>query len=108
MLRTLVFALAIGAPSMALAEQFPEAATGTVVRGHDGAELGRVANVERDANGNVTAAEIPGLEPGDAPYASSDLVAEHRPTVRASQTRERVARSLVNEASASSRQVRTR
>ncbi len=108
MLRTLAFALILGAPTLAAAEQFPEAATGVVVRGHDGAEVGRVASVERDAQGNVVAAEIPGLEPGDAPYAASDLVAQERLYVPASQSRDRVARGLIVEARATNREVRTR
>lgn len=77
MLRTLALTLAIGLPGVAAAEQFPEAAVAAEVRSHeDGAAMGRVAAVERDADGRVIAAEIPGLEPADAPYASSDLVAE--------------------------------
>jgi len=76
MLRTLAFALAIGLPGMAAAEQFPESAQGVEVRGHDGAVIGRVAAVERNADGDIVAMEIPGAEPGDAPLASRDLVAE--------------------------------
>jgi len=78
MLRTLVFALAIGLPGLAAAEQFPQSAQGVEVRGHDGTVVGRVSAVERDADGDIVAVEIPGMEPGDAPYASSDLVAENR------------------------------
>lgn len=76
MLRTLAFALAIGLPGMAAAEQFPESAQGVEVRGHDGATIGRVAAVERNADGDIVAMEIPGAEPGDAPRAPRDLVAE--------------------------------
>ena len=80
MLRTLafapMFALAIGIPSLAAAEQFPQSAQDVEVRGHDGAVIGRVAAVERNADGDIVAVEIPGLEPGNAPLASRDLVAE--------------------------------
>ncbi|WP_135212589.1 hypothetical protein [Vitreimonas flagellata] len=80
MLRTLAFALALTLPSLAgaqqMREQFPDSPLGMEVRGHDGAVLGRVANVERDARGNIVSVDIPGLEPGDAP-AASDLAAEN-------------------------------
>lgn len=81
MLRTLIIALAIAAPGVATAQQahsteFNSSAVGIEVRGDDGTVIGRVASVERDANGRVVAAEIPGQEPGSAPYAPSDLVAE--------------------------------
>jgi len=76
MLRTLAFILALGAPSLAMAEQFPETPLGLQVRGHDGEVLGHITAVERDADGNIVAVEIPGLEPGDAPEES--LVAERR------------------------------
>lgn len=75
MLRTLAFVLMLGAPSLGLAQQqFPESPLGQEVRGHDGTVLGRVTSVERDADGNVVAVEIPGLEPPDAPNQA--LVAE--------------------------------
>ena len=76
MLRTLAFALVIGSSGVAAAEQFPQSAQNAEVRGHDGLVIGRVAAVERNAEGEIVAAEIPGLEPGDAPHASRDLVAE--------------------------------
>jgi len=79
MLRTLVVTLALGTPGLAAAQQtpqFPESAVGIAVRGDDGTVLGRVDAVERDADGRIVAVEIAGLEPGSAPYASSDLVAE--------------------------------
>ena len=78
MLRTLTFALAIGLPGLAAAEQFPHSAQDVEVRGHDGTVLGRVSRVERNARGDIVAVEIPGLEPGDAPRASRDLIAEAR------------------------------
>ncbi len=78
MLRSLVFALAIGLPGLAAAEQFPQSAQDVEVRGDDGSVIGRVAAVERNADGEIVAVEIPGLEPGDAPYASGDLVADER------------------------------
>jgi hypothetical protein len=81
MLRTLIVALAIAVPGLASAQQaqqsqFNNSAVGIEVRGDDGTVIGRVASVERDANGRIVAAEIPGQEPGSAPYASSELVAE--------------------------------
>lgn len=76
MLRTLVFVLAIGAPSLALADDFPQSPLHQEVRGHDGQVLGRIEAVERNENGDIVGVEIPGLEPGDAPHAPSDLVAE--------------------------------
>ena len=82
MLRTLVFALLIGAPSLAAAEQFPASPLGQEVRGDDGQVIGRVTAVERDGHGRIVAVEIPGLEPPDAPSA---LVAENQregPVVR--------------------------
>jgi hypothetical protein len=79
MLRTLVLVLAIGAPSLALAEpqhQRDESAIGIDVVGDDGTVIGRVANVQRDRHGRIVAAEIPGQEPDNAPHASSALVAD--------------------------------
>lgn len=76
LLRTAVFALALGLPGMAAADQFPQSAQGLEVRGDDGTVLSRVESVERDANGRIVAIEAPGLAPADAPAASSDLVAE--------------------------------
>jgi hypothetical protein len=76
MLRTLVIALALGAPGLASAQQFPESAVGIPVVGDDGTVIGRVEAVERDANGRIVSAEISGLEPGNAPHASSDLIAD--------------------------------
>lgn len=75
MLRTLVFALAIGLPGLAAAEQFPQSALDVEVRGDDGTVIGRVSAVERNADGEIVGVEIPGMEPGDA---SRDLVAENR------------------------------
>lgn len=77
MLRTLIIALALGAPGMAGAQQFPQSAVGIDVVGDDGTVIGRVEHVERDANGRIVAAELSNLEPGNAPYASDDLVAEN-------------------------------
>jgi hypothetical protein len=76
MLRTIVIALALGAPA-ASAQQFSESAVGIEVRGDDGTLIGEVASVERNADGEIVATEIEGLEPADAPFASSDLVAEN-------------------------------
>lgn len=76
MLRTIIVALALGAP-MASAQEISESAVGIEVRGDDGTVIGEVAAVERNARGEIVAAEIEGLEPADAPFASSDLVAEN-------------------------------
>ena len=95
MLRTLalapMFALAIGLPGMAAAEQFPQSAQGAAVRSHDGTVIGRVAAVERNADGGIIAVEIPGLEPGDAPVASRDLIVEDQRNmlVRVRESRDR-------------------
>jgi hypothetical protein len=67
MLRMMVLALAIGAPGVALADPFPHAVTGAEVHGDDGTVVGRVTSVQRDSNGRIVSAEIPGLEPADAP-----------------------------------------
>ncbi|HRP09604.1 MAG TPA: hypothetical protein PLK37_01070 [Terricaulis sp.] len=76
MLRTLVLALALAAPGVAMADDFPQSALHAPVVSDTGAVLGRVNAVERDAQGRIVAAEIDGLEPPSAPYASQDLVAE--------------------------------
>lgn len=76
MLRTLVIALALGAPGVAAADQFPQSALGAPVVSDTGAVVGRVNAVERDRNGDVVAAEIDGLEPPSAPHANQDLIAE--------------------------------
>jgi hypothetical protein len=81
MLRTLAFALMIGLPGLAAAEQFPQSAQDVRVVSDDGANLGRVSAVERNSDGEIVAVEIPGLEPGDAPYAASDLVADDQRAV---------------------------
>src|SRR5262249_42991473 len=78
MLRTLAFALVIGLPGLAAAEQFPRSAQDVEVVGDDGTVIGRVNAVERNADGEIVAVEIAGLEPGDAPRASRDLIAEER------------------------------
>lgn len=87
MLRTLVLTLALAAPGAAFAQQqrdqFPDSAVAAEVRTDTGAVVGRIGQVERDADGRIVAVEIAGLEPGDAPQASSDLVADYRdPNVR--------------------------
>ncbi|QGZ94423.1 hypothetical protein [Terricaulis silvestris] len=80
MLRTLVITLALGLPGVAAAQQaqFNDSAVGIEVRGDDGTVVGRVNAVQRDANGRIVAVEIAGQEPGSAPYAASDLVADRR------------------------------
>jgi hypothetical protein len=79
MLRTLVLALALGAPSLAVAQerqQFPESAVGIEVRGDDGTVIGHVDAVERNGSGRIVAVEIAGQEPPSAPYAPRDLIAQ--------------------------------
>ena len=75
MLRTLVLALVMVAPA-ASAEQFRESALGVEVIGDEGVALGEITAVERNADGEIVAVEIAGLEPADAPFASSDMIAE--------------------------------
>ena len=75
MLRTLVLALVLAAPA-ASAEPFRESAVGVEVIGDEGVALGEVTAVERNADGEIVAVEIAGLEPADAPFASSDMIAE--------------------------------
>ncbi|GAM98665.1 hypothetical protein U91I_02300 [alpha proteobacterium U9-1i] len=80
MLRTMTFALLLAAaPCVALAQpaqtQFPRSAIGAEVRGSDGTLLGTVTSAERNEAGELVSAEIPGLEPADAPRAPM-LVAE--------------------------------
>jgi hypothetical protein len=75
MLRILVLALVLAAPA-ASAEQFRESAAGVEVIGDEGFALGEVTAVERNADGDIVAVEIAGLEPADAPFASSDMIAE--------------------------------
>ena len=98
MLRTLAFILALTVPTYAgaqqMREQFPNSPLGLEVRGHDGTVLGRVTNVERDGHGNIVSVEIPGLEPGDAPAASGDLVASNARRLIAPD-RQRLARERV-------------
>ncbi len=66
MLRTLIFALAIAAPGLAVAEDFPHAVVGSEVRGDNGVVIGHVTAVQRDRHGNIVSVEIPGAEPPDA------------------------------------------
>ena len=75
MLRILALAVMLAAPA-ASAEQFRDSAIGVEVRADDGTVLTRVAAVERNARGEIVAAELPGLEPADAPLAAPELVAE--------------------------------
>jgi hypothetical protein len=76
MLRTALLVLAIGAPSMAAAEEFPQSALHLDVRGDNGTAMSRVESVERDAQGRIYSVEAPGLEPADAP-ADAELVAQN-------------------------------
>jgi hypothetical protein len=77
MLRPLMLACALGA-SAAAADQFPRSAVNADVRSDDGTVIGRVTAVERNADGEIVAVEIPGLEPADAPRAPTELVAASR------------------------------
>jgi hypothetical protein len=86
MLRTLVIAFALGAPGVAVADQFPQSALHAPVVADNGVVVGHVNAVERDASGRIVAVEIDGLEPPSAPMASRDLVAEER-RARATLTR---------------------
>lgn len=71
MFRTLLTVAALGlATASAPIERFPHAATGMWVQGDDGAPLGRITAVERNAFGEIVAVEIPSLEPPDAPQAT--------------------------------------
>jgi hypothetical protein len=76
MLRTLVLAIALAAPGVAAAEQFPQSALNAPVVADNGVVVGRVNAVERDGQGRIVAVEVDGLEPPSAPLASQDLVAE--------------------------------
>lgn len=100
MLRTLAFALIIGLPGLAGAEQFPQSVLDVEVRGDDGRAVGRVAAVERNADGDIVAVEIPGLEPGDAPRASRDLIAEERRELMVRVSGEDAPREIPNGANA--------
>ena len=77
MLRTLVFALAIAAPGLAAAEDFPHAVVGSEVRGDNGVVIGRVTAVQRDRHGNIISVEIPGAEPPDASTVTPRVVARN-------------------------------
>jgi len=108
MLRTLFIASVLILPGAAAAEQFPRAASEQVVRGHDGAVVGRVGEVEYDEDGNIIAAEIAGLEPADAPYAPSNLIAEERLRVPTRAPAANPAAARLQEARASGRVIRAR
>ncbi|HRE44350.1 MAG TPA: hypothetical protein PKY87_10315 [Terricaulis sp.] len=84
MLRTLVLApfLAAAIAAPALADDFPESALHAPVVSDTGVVVGHVAAVERDGQGRIIAAEIPGQEPPSAPLASRDLVAEREHQAR--------------------------
>jgi hypothetical protein len=97
MLRTMVIALALGAPSLAVAEQFPQSAMDVAVRADDGSVIGRVEAVERNAEGDIVAVEIPGLEPGDAPHAPNNLIADDRRELLAPAAAEQPARVAAND-----------
>lgn len=77
MLRTLVFALAIAAPGLAAAEDFPHAVVGSEVRGDNGVVIGHVTAVERDRHGRIISVAIPGAEPPDASTVLPRLVANN-------------------------------
>lgn len=51
-------------------------AVGLAVRAEDGAVVGRVASIERDSEGRIVSADIPGLEPADAPHPAEDMLAQ--------------------------------
>ena len=91
MFRSTLFALALGFAGAATAEEFPRSAQDVDVRGDDGTVIGRVSSVERNAEGEIVAVQINGLEPADAPAAANDLVAdvEQRTLVRYEPNRDR-------------------
>ncbi len=72
MLRTLVVAVALLAPGYAMAEQLPESPMGLPVRAEGNVTLAQIEAVERNAAGQITAVQAPGLEPADAPNARRD------------------------------------
>src|SRR5690349_2218848 len=76
MLRTLIFALAIAAPGLAAAEDFPHAVVGSEVHADNGVVIGRVTAVQRDRHGHIIAVEIPGAEPPDASTVAPRMVAQ--------------------------------
>jgi len=92
MLRILAFSLLLGAPSLAMAQQFPDSPVGQDVRGDDGAVIGRVTAVERNADGDIVAVEIPGLEPSDAPAGALIAENERQRTIRVNDDQRRQAR----------------
>jgi len=77
MLRTLIFALAIAAPGLAVAEDFPHAVVGSEVRADNGVVIGRVTAVQRDRHGHIISVEIPGAEPPDAASVLPRMVAQN-------------------------------
>ena len=82
MLRTFAFAALSLAASTAVASAEPrhmrlETPMGVEVTSDDGTVLGRVAHVERNRTGRIVAAEVPGLEPADAPRAPVNVVADN-------------------------------
>jgi hypothetical protein len=82
MVRTVVIAALMGAfalPGLAAAEQLPASPQGMEIVADDGTSLGRVGTVERNGRGQVVSVAVEGLEPDDAPAASSDLVASNEP-----------------------------
>ena len=77
MLRTLIFALAIAAPGLAAAEDFPHAVVGSEVHADNGVVIGRVTAVQRDRHGHIISVEIPGGEPPDASSLAPRMVAQN-------------------------------
>lgn len=112
MLRTLTFALALALPGIADAQpaqtQFPQSAIGAEVRGSDGIVLGEVTAVERNEAGDIVAAEIPGLEPEDAPRTMIVASAESPRTRLVRQGGAREHNPGVTRASSSVRTIRAR
>ncbi|MDX2274831.1 MAG: hypothetical protein NW206_05210 [Hyphomonadaceae bacterium] len=76
MLRTALFVLAFGAPTLAAAEQFPDSALRLEVRSDVGTVMSRIESVERNGDGRIVSVEAPGLAPADAP-ADAELVADN-------------------------------
>lgn len=76
MLRAALFSAVLMFPAAAFAD---DPAEGLAVRSDDGAEMGRVVAVERDADGRIVAVAFEGLEaPADAPQGMAEAEPEFR------------------------------
>ena len=81
MLKALVISVCLLAPGAAWAQ---DQVVGMVVRTDEGVQIGRVADVERDAEGRIISASFEGLEaPADTPYQIEDWRQPYRAPTRA-------------------------